>query len=73
MTIFQDGVLNMVIHGIQLEITDAEKQFVSWLITQTNAQGRFYKPYVANRYAACLRSEPLKLDISLSLDSVYMS
>lgn len=51
-----------------MKITDAEKQFASWLITQTNTQGKFYKPHVANRYAACLRSEPLKLDISLSLE-----
>lgn len=58
----------MIIQGIQLKITDAEKRFVSWLITQTNAQGRLYKPYVANRYAACLRSEPLKLDIPFSVE-----
>ena len=58
----------MIIQGIQLKITDAEKRFVSWLITQTNAQGKLYKPYVANRYAACLRSEPLKLDIPFSVE-----
>ncbi len=58
----------MIIQGIQLKITDAEKRFVSWLIKQTNAQGRLYKPYVANRYAAYLRSEPLKLDIPFSLE-----
>lgn len=64
----QDGVSNMIIQGIQLKITDAEKRFVSWLITQANSQGRLYKPYVANRYAACLRSEPLKLDIPFSIE-----
>ncbi len=48
--------------------TAAEKQFAVWLTTQTNAQGRPYKAYVANRYAACLRTEPLKLDIPLSAE-----
>lgn len=48
--------------------TAAEKQFAVWLTTQTNAQGLPYKAYVANRYAACLRTEPIKLDISLSAE-----
>ncbi len=54
--------------GVQLNRTAAEKQFAVWLTTQTNAQGRPYKAYVANRYAACLRTEPLKLDIPLSAE-----
>lgn len=45
--------------------TATEKQFAFWLTTQTNAQGRPYMAQVANRYAACLRTEPLKLDIPL--------
>lgn len=51
--------------GVQLEKTVAEQQFASWLTTQTNARGLLYKAHVANRYAACLRTEPIKLDISL--------
>ena len=43
--------------GVQLNRSAAEKQFAVWLTTQTNAQGRPYKAYVANRYAACLRTE----------------
>lgn len=46
----------------------AEKQFAFWLTTQINARGLPYKAHVANRYAACLRTEPLKLDISLSAE-----
>lgn len=46
----------------------AEKQFAVWLTTQTNARGQPYKNYVANRYAACLRTETLKLDIPLSAE-----
>lgn len=48
--------------------TAAEKQFAVWLTTQTNARGLLYKNYVANRYAACLRTEPLKLDVPLSAE-----
>lgn len=43
----------------------AEKQFSVWLTTQINARGLPYKAHVANRYATCLRTEPLKLDIPL--------
>lgn len=46
----------------------AEKEFSLWLTTQTNARGLPYKAHVANRYAACLRTEPLKLDIPLSTE-----
>ena len=46
----------------------AEKQFSLWLTTQVNAQGLLYKVPVANRYAACLRTEPPKLDIPLSAE-----
>jgi len=46
----------------------AEKQFSVWLTTQVNARGLLYKASVANRYAACLRTEPLKLDIPLSAE-----
>lgn len=45
-----------------------EKQFSVWLTTQVNARGLLYKAPVANRYAACLRTEPLKLDIPLSAE-----
>lgn len=48
--------------------TTAEKQFAFWLTTQTNARGLPYKAHVANRYAACLRTEPFKLDLSLSTE-----
>lgn len=48
--------------------TAAEKQFSVWLTTQVNARGLLYKAPVANRYAACLRTEPLKLDIPLSAE-----
>lgn len=48
--------------------TAAEKQFAFWLTTQTNARGLPYKAHVANRYAACLRTDPLKLDIPLSAE-----
>lgn len=48
--------------------TAAEKQFSVWLTTQVNARGLLYKAHVANRYAACLRTEPLKLDIPLSAE-----
>lgn len=51
-----------------MEKNDAEKQFSSWLTTQVNARGLLYKAYVANRYAACLRTEPLKLNITLSTE-----
>lgn len=48
--------------------TTAEKQFALWLTNQRNARGLPYKNYVANRYAACLRTEPLKLDVPLSAE-----
>ena len=46
----------------------SEKQFAVWLTTQANARGLPYKAHVANRYAACLRTEPPKLDISLPVE-----
>lgn len=49
-----------------MERIAAEKQFAFWLTTQTNARGVPYKAHVANRYAACLRTEPFRLDIPLS-------
>lgn len=48
--------------------TAAEEQFAFWLTAQTNARGLPYKAYVANRCAACLRTEPLKLDLPLSAE-----
>ncbi len=54
--------------GVQLKQTAAEKQFASWLTTQTNSRGLLYKANVANTYAACLRTEPLKLNITLSTE-----
>ncbi len=55
----------MVIQGPQPKRTAAERQFAFWLTTQTNAQGRTYRAYIASRYAARLRTEPFKLDIPL--------
>jgi len=47
--------------------TDEEEQFAAWLATQCNSDGAVFKPNVANGYARNLRTEPLKLDIPLSL------
>ena len=52
----------------QLKRTVAEKQFAFWLTTQTNARRLPYKAYVANRYVARFRTEPLKLDFPLSAE-----
>lgn len=48
-----------------MERTAAERKFAYWLTTQTNSRGLPYRTTVAHRYAACLRTEPLKLDIPL--------
>ncbi len=58
----------MIFKGLHIKKTFAEKQFASWLTTQLNAQGKPYVAAVANRYAACLRTEPLKLDIPLTAE-----
>lgn len=57
----------MIIAAPQLYKTDAEKQFATWLMTQKNINGNKFKPIVATGYARNLRTEPPKLDISLSL------
>lgn len=42
--------------------------FVAWLITQQNLHGSLYLERVARHYARYLRTAPLKLDITLSVD-----
>jgi hypothetical protein len=57
----------VIIKAPQLNKTDVEVQFATWLTTQTSANGRKFKPFVANGYARNLRTEPSKLDIDLTL------
>jgi hypothetical protein len=57
----------VIIKDPHLTKSDAEEQFAAWLATQRNANGQLFKSYVANGYARNLRTEPPKLDISLSL------
>ena len=63
-----DYFVNFYAGGVQMIRAAAEKEFSLWLTTQTNARGLPYKAHVANRYAAFLRTEPLKLDIPLSTE-----
>lgn len=57
----------MIITASHLNKTEAEEQFASWLTMQRSANGKNFKPFVANAYARNLRTEPPKLDIALSL------
>ena len=57
----------MIITSPQLKKTIAEERFAFWLTTQRSANGKLFKPFVANGYARNLRTEPPKLDIPLSL------
>ena len=43
--------------------------FINWLITQPNANGSLYLERVARRYAWYMKSTPLRLEISLPLES----
>lgn len=61
-----DDFVSFYAGGVQLEKTVTKKQFASWLTTRTNARGLLYKAHVASRYAVCLRTKPLKVDISPS-------
>lgn len=49
-------------------MTDIEKRFKSWLITQRNARGTYYLERVANHYISYIRNSPSKLDIELPID-----
>lgn len=57
----------MIIRSQRLAKTDSEKRFAAWLTTQKNANGQLFLSYIATRYAQNLRTEPPKLDVSLSL------
>lgn len=52
----------------------AEEHFVAWLITQTNSHGSFYLERVSRQYARYLRTQPLKLNIPMSIEerNVYI-
>lgn len=60
--------LKLLYGGVRLERTAAERKFAYWLTAQTNSRGLPYRATVAHRYAACRRTEPLKLDIPLSAE-----
>lgn len=57
----------MIVEEPRLIKTDAEEQFAAGLTMQRSANGKNYKPFVANGYARNLRTEPPKLDIALAL------
>ena len=55
----------MIITSSRLKETDAENRFVAWLVTQPNSHGSLYLERVARQYARYLRTQPLKLNISM--------
>ena len=55
----------MIITSSQSKETDAEKRFVTWLVTQPNPHGSLYLERVAWQYARYLRTQPPKLNISM--------
>lgn len=44
------------------------QKFAAWLTTQTNANGKLFLKYVAERYANSVLSAPLKLDLPLPMN-----